>query len=125
MIQRRTRKGYGVRADGGTLERLKPLSKEYVRARRSMRLSSFTSPGKSNLTRSSELLGAIGARRVRPGSWVINFLVTRDSGLPNARLAQYVAAQGRPFMHLAREELDALAKSYRRSFDQVVKSRVK
>lgn len=119
-IQRRTRQGYGVSQDGGTLQRLKPLSPAYVEQRKRARLSSFTSPGRSNLTFTGELLGSLGVERRAAGHWVITLEGTRDDGLPNAQLARFVSRE-RPFLNLAKSEIQSLERAYRRTFDELVK----
>lgn len=125
LIVRRTRSGKGVSSDGGSLSQLKPLSRAYIERRRRSRLSAFTSAGKSNLTFTSELLGSMTAERRSAGSWWIVFKGSRARGLTNAKLAQYVAAAGRPFLYLAKTELAELERGYRRTFDDLVKRKNK
>lgn len=120
-IQRRTRQGFGVARDGGALERLAPLSPAYVKYRRAnaSRLSSFTSPGRSNLTFSSELLGSLSVAK-RGGAWKVVLEGAREDGLTNAQLARYVSRR-RPFLNLAKSEIETIAKSARRTFASLVK----
>jgi hypothetical protein len=125
LIRRRTRRGLGVREEGGASSPLKPLSRSYVEQRKRMRLSAFTSPGKSNLTRSSELLESLGVQRTETGRYRITPQGYRDvGGLSNAQLASYVS-RARPFLYLAKDEIAQLAKGYRKSVEDLVKRKVK
>jgi hypothetical protein len=120
IIQRRTRGGKGVAKDGGTATALKPLSRDYIKRRRRSALSSFTSAARSNLTFTSELLGSMSTAKLSTGKWFITFEGTRDDGLPNARLAQFVS-KDRPFLYLARDELAKIQANHARRFDALVK----
>ncbi len=71
LIQERTRRGYGVEKDGGPQRRLKRLSSAYIKQRRRMRLSQFTTPGKSNLTRSGRMLAGLRLVKVQNGGFAI------------------------------------------------------
>lgn len=55
LIKKRTRLGYGVSEVGGTKEKLEPLSEPYKKQRKG-KISGPTTPAKSNLTYSGELL---------------------------------------------------------------------
>ena len=60
QVKDRTRKGFGVEEQLGPKTRLKPLTTKYKKRRAKLRkrgkLSSETSPNKSNLTKSGEML---------------------------------------------------------------------
>lgn len=132
LIKTRTRRGYGVPADGAPAERLKALSREpagrsYVDFRKRTRsaLSSETSPGKSNLTYSGQMLDSLYARRRRIGNWSINLKSQRDDGKTNPQVARYAAIGGRPFLFLSKSELSVLGIAYRKRFSALVKKGIR
>lgn len=124
VILHRTRDGKGVAGEGGTLQRLKPLSKAYIERRRHSRLSSFTSPRKSNLTFTSELLSAMGIKRFKPGQWGVAFSGRHESGIANDLLSTYVSRE-RPFVNLSRDETSRVTEIGRRTFDDLVKRSIR
>lgn len=118
IIRKRTIQGYGVSKQGGSKQRLKPLSGNYIKFRRRNRgrLSSFTNPGKSNLTFTGQML--LGMVQKRQGKSVI---LTFDSQR-NKNVAGYVSGS-RPFMFLAKEEIDQVVKTFDKYFRDLVKSK--
>ena len=118
MIKLRTRLGDGVPAEGAEKRRLKALAQSTREQRKELsrqgRLSSETTPGKSNLTRTGQLLDSEGVTRVSQGQVAVGPQGIRDDGLTNEEVARYVTDQGRPFNHLSRVEIkrlnDAVAK---------------
>lgn len=124
LIVRRTRSGQGVANDGGAERDLRPLSKSYIEKRKRAKLSAFTSPRKSNLTFTGEMLGSLVPTKRGNGRWVLTFEGRRDDGHTNAEVARYVSG-ARPFLYLSRDELARLEKSYRRNFASLVKRQLK
>ncbi len=120
LIQHRTRSGRGVATDGGAAYPLKPLSPRYIAARRSMHLSAFTSASKSNLTRTSEMLGSLGIKRKAKGNWIVSLEGQHESGISNAQLARYVS-RARPFMYLSGDEIEKIRNVGRKVFGTLVK----
>jgi hypothetical protein len=118
IIRKRTLEGYGVSKHGGSKQKLKPLSKTYIkfRQRNRGRLSSFASPGKSNLTFTGKML--LGMVQKRQGKSVI---ITFDSQR-NKDVAGHVSG-ARPFMFLAKEEIDQVVKTFDKYFTNLVKSK--
>lgn len=118
IIRKRTLQGYGVSKQGGSKQRLKPLSGNYIkfRQRNRRRLSSFTNPSKSNLTFTGQML--LGMVQKREGKSVI---ITFDSQR-NKDVAGYVSG-ARPFMFLAKEEIDQVVKTFDKYFRGLVKSK--
>jgi hypothetical protein len=110
MIQVRTRLGYGVDTPGGKRFRLKPLSEKYVerRAAQKNKLSEHTSPNRSNLTFSGELLDSLDSRFPGPGKILIEPTGTRKDGTTNQAVAASVTEGGRPFLALSDLELKKL-----------------
>lgn len=106
-IKTRSRKGYGVDRLGGEEEGFDSLSPEYIKQRKKMRLSPFTSPTKSNITRTGRMLGGL-RYKARDGSVRVEPSGTSRDGTPNIKIAEYVAEQGRPFMTLSKFQLGKL-----------------
>ena len=124
VIQRRTRSGKGVKRPGGSTFRLKPLSKNYIKFRRAnaSRLSGLTSPGKSNLTFTGQLLYSLGLKKASKRI-VIEPQGTRVDGKSNAEVARHVS-KVRPFLALSKDEQAFVAKFFRKTFDDIVKRNV-
>lgn len=123
IVRKRTLLGFGVAENGGNRKRLKPLSDSYKAQRRGevafitlqgrvipvkpiepIRLSSKTTPGKSNLTLGGELLDSLkefvtglGKVEVRPAG-------SRRDGLTNEEVAEFVS-KDRPFLNLSKNEI--------------------
>jgi len=99
-IRTRTRKGFGVSENNAPKEKLKPLSENYKKQRkRDKKLSSETSPSKSNLTRHNNLLKSITSDKEKV------FI----KGEEQQRIAEYVSVD-RPFMNLSRPEVKRIIK---------------
>lgn len=112
-IVKRTRQGFGVNRTGGKSRRLKPLSESYIeqRKRKRSQLDSTTSPRRSNLTFTGQLLRSMRVKKVtnRKVVWGPNKR-RRRGGLTNERLGEIVAEQGRPFNFLAKTDIARLVK---------------
>ncbi len=113
-IRERTRQGYGVKKAGASQSKLKPLKPSTIESRKRKKkkglLSDKTSPGKSNLTESAQMLDALKGR-------AINKLVSlefagkrRGSPLTNAEVAVYAEANGREFFNVSSEDIRWLTK---------------
>jgi hypothetical protein len=110
LIKERSRRGYGVAKNGNPEKSFpKPLSKGYVAQRRRSRLSPFTTPTKSNITRTGKLLASI-RYTVNTGRAVVRPVGSRnDSNLSNAELASELQGRlNRPFMYLSAKQINAL-----------------
>lgn len=112
-IVKRTRQGYGVSQTAGKQRKLKALSDSYIkyRQRNRTRLDSTTSPRRSNLTFTGQLLRSMRVKKVtnRQVIWGPNKR-RRRRGLTNERLGEIVAEQGRPFNFLSKTDIDRLVK---------------
>lgn len=125
MVRLRTRLGSGVARDGADKAPLKPLA-ESTKARReamqaSGRLSSLTSPGKSNLTATGQMLESITVTEVRYGAASVGPSGSRDDGKSNAEVAEHVTDAGRPFNNLSRVETKRLLDAVRRDIRNAAK----
>jgi hypothetical protein len=126
MIKLRAKLGYGVPGEGQERERLKPLAdatRESKRAKaRRGDLSSNTSPTKSNLTDTGQMLESIKAFDVRVGSVKIGPTGSRrGSTLTNAEVAKFVTDQGRPFNILSKTEQKRINDTIRKEIREVLK----
>lgn len=103
IVVRRTRLGFGAR--DGKKEKLKKLSEGYIKQRkRSTELSPFTSPRKSNLTFTGQMLESVHAQ---------GHTVRIPKGR-NSRVATYVTEQGRPWFGVTEQERAQLKIFYER-----------
>jgi hypothetical protein len=111
LIKERSRRGYGVASLGGQESRFPKLTKEYIKQRKRSRLSPFTSPGKSNITRTGKLLASI-RYTTKTGSAIIEPVGSRnDSNWTNRQLADHLQTKmNRPFMTLSAKQLRDLTK---------------
>lgn len=119
LIVQRTRDGKGVKRPGSSPYRLKPLSASYIAFRRKNRsaLSPFTSPSKSNLTFTGQLLNSLVLKK---GATTITITPSgiRDDGKSNAEVARRVS-KARPFLALSKGEQREVADFFRRSFEDI------
>ena len=133
IIRRRTLLGFGVPVDGRKRERLKKLSSSYIEQRKGqavyftsksgkvirvptsakfrsrMSLSTKTTPSKSNLTLTGQLLDSLKGTVTGFGRGVIKVTGQRDDGGTNEDIASFVDDNGRPFLHLSNNEIKQLA----------------
>lgn len=115
QIKKRTLLGYGV--SNGNQQRLKPLSESYVKQRKrySGNLSGDTTPKRSNLTATGQLLNAIRGTGY-PAKLEITIndrrgrnLSGKSSGITNNKLLEYVSAD-RPFFAITKAESNKLVR---------------
>lgn len=105
-VRERTRKGFGVKANGGRKERLKKLKKPTKKIRQDLKkkgqLSGKTTPNRSNLTRSGRMLDNIGYsasdKEVTIAPKGKEQLKARD------------VSKDRPFMNLSKTEIKEVTK---------------
>lgn len=111
LIKTRTRLGSGVASSGGDKQKLKALSSSYKEQRKKFKqLSSQTSPGKSNLTRTGQMLDSMGVKSVKQDEVKVGPMGSRTEGnLTNEKLSQYVTEAGRPFNNLSKIETKRIA----------------
>lgn len=155
-IVTRTRVGIGVDPETGRGERLKKLSPKYIQQRKGSKtikrrnvidtrrrkaakeeserrgekvkpnLTSLTTPGKSNLTATGQLLNSLTVIKLKiKDGWGFQIRVPesirgRDflgrankRGLTNRKLAEYVAEKGRAFMGFTKSQQNIIAKEIR------------
>lgn len=140
MIRLRTRLGYGVASDAKPRRKLKPLSSSYKAQRkgevafftknkkvipyepdRAPRLSRETSPTKSNLTFTGQMLDSIDVITAKQGEVLVGPSGERDDGKSNQEIAGYVAEAGRPFNHLSDIETKRMTELISDKINELVK----
>lgn len=120
MVKKRTRLGYGCSEDGDK-ERLEPLSPSYVKTRKNRKktghLSEATSPAKSNLTLTGEMLDSLESSANNEGELFIEL-----SDDFSRRKAEWVTEKGRPFMGLTKQEEKRVRDLIKAEIAKLVKS---
>lgn len=108
IIVARTRRGFGVKKTGGNRRKLKRLSKPYIKMRSKAKLHKTTSPKKSNLTFTGQMLESVKIlRSTDDSSFSIGPSGRRRDGKSNADVSRWVSGV-RPFMNLGRSEITSL-----------------
>lgn len=100
-VQERTRSGQGVATTGGSEYSFKPLSSGYVKQRRTMPLSGYTSPSKSNLTQTGQMLDSLTWNSAN-GKLSITFTNSE------ARRKAELVSDDRPFMNLSKTNIELI-----------------
>ena len=131
IIVKRTKKGFGVRKTGqigGARKRLKRLAKSTIeRRKRFSGLASDTSPARSNLTFTGQLLDSLKVKKIsaRKKSFVISPEGKRKgSSLANFEVAEFVDENGRPFLGFSNKDLQEVLKLYQSNFARLVRKRL-
>jgi hypothetical protein len=116
MVRVRTRLGQGVNKSGAK-GKLKALSEDYIDFRETYSdLSEFTTPPRSNLTLTGEMLESIEILDVKDGKVEIgpNLNTRRDGKATNQKVAEGVS-KARPFMNFHKLEIKKLARFYEKN----------
>jgi hypothetical protein len=122
IVRRRTRLGYGATENFGQRSRLKPLSSKYVAFRSTFsELYSQTTPKRSNLTLTGQMLDSLRVISSVRGAVVIGPKGARDDEKTNEEIAGYVSEQGRPFLFVTTLEFNQLFRFYRQTFTDLLK----
>ena len=127
-IYKRVKAGGG--AENGQRTRLAPLSAGYISARKGTvqfttqegkfvefkikktKLGNFGSAGRSNLTRTGQMLDSIDFKVTRNGVTIfIPDSPREDSALSNADVAKFVTKQGRSFFELTDSEVGSIQRT--------------
>lgn len=116
LIQKRTRLGGGVKTSLGPRMKLNKLSGPYKKQRKRKKgnLDKTTSPAKSNLTFTGQMLREIGVK-IRKNRISLKFID------PFAKKkAKWVQDAGREFFHISRPEFKQLQKIMRKRVEKVL-----
>lgn len=124
LIVKRTRLGYGVDRQFGSKQALKRLSDPYKEFRKRFSgLSDATSPGKSNLTLTGQMLDSVKVIRATKGKIHFGPTGNRSDGLSNMQVAKYQERQGRVFNRISQLEYNQTLRFYRREFGDLLRKR--
>lgn len=126
MIRKRAQLGYGVSKSEGPRSKLKALSESYKTQRKKMKLNENTSPSKSNLTRTGQLLSSLDVTEASATKVVVGPRGRRDDGKTNEDVGEYVSKQGRPFNNVSDIEKKRIVEKVRKDLQaQLVKALAK
>lgn len=124
IIRRRTRLGKGVDVSGGDNTALKALKESTKASRRYKKkrglLSDKTSPNKSNLTSTGQLLDSLAGRAINKLIEVSPQGSRKDSKLKNAEVAAYQESSGRKFLNLSKQDIKQLTAVMQDSFNDII-----
>lgn len=102
-VKTRTRRGFGVKNTGGSSKKLNKLSNPYKKQRKGLKrkgiLSAETTPAKSNLTKTGQLLDSVKGDGKKGEARIY------IDGQQNVKKAQDQAQAGREFMNLNKAEI--------------------
>jgi hypothetical protein len=125
LIQKRTRLGYGVATERGERFRLASIAwtPRYTRFRKlhSDKLDETTTPKKSNLTLTGQMLRSIKVISMQGDNITIGPSGTRKEGGTNREVADGNAKHGRVFMKLSKNEHNQMIRLARRGFSDLMK----
>lgn len=106
----RAQLGGSVESLGAKKKPFKKLSPGYIEQRRkSKNLSNLTSPGKSNITNTGQMIESISGKGKSSGFDII-LSGSRNDGLTNDQVADFVEEGGRPFLNFSDIELKKIAR---------------
>ena len=116
LIRKRTRLGYGVAEKGGTKKRLNNLTEKYAKRRKHLINNSLTTPKKSNLTQTGEMLDSLCAKKKSDNTVEITF--SSEEAMDKAT---WNTDKGRPFNNLSKAEIRQLKQSLQDRLDKILK----
>lgn len=129
MIKTRTRLGYGVERSGTKRERLDPLAESTKESKKQKRkrgeLSPLTTPSRSNLTDTGELLDSQQVTSVAQVEVTIGPKGRRKDGKTNEEVGSYVTENGRPYNNLSDVEEKRITESLRKRVQNLVEKLTK
>jgi len=122
-IKKRTRLGKGVKENFGKTHKLKPLtSNDYVEQRyddkEAGRLSPYTSPERSNLTRTGQLLDSIRSKVISDNKFEIYVKDSRRDGVKNSDIIDGQEDQGRFFLYASNLEYKRIRDQFRKDIQE-------
>lgn len=130
MVKLRTRLGSGVGSEGEEKGALAPLKHSTIKQRQALqsknRLSNLTTPGKSNLTRTGQLLDSVEAHDPESGSVMVGPRGDRsDSKLSNDEVGAFVTTAGRPFNNLSKTEIKRVNDALKKDIKAIIREQLK
>ena len=115
LIKKRTRLGYGVADQGGAKTKLDKLSTGYIAQRKRNKPKGPSTPSKSNLTNTGDMLDALEAKEKADNKVEIGFKTTKEE-----QKAEWVS-EDRPFNNLSKAEIKQLKKKLENSIKEAIK----
>jgi len=128
LVVKRTRLGYGVKDNFQAKTRLARLSPGYVKKRKMFdSLSSNTSPTRSNLTLTGQMLDSI-VSEARNRTIIIKPTGGRSDGKRNVDIARYAEEGGRNrpkriFLRISQLEFKQIVRFYRKTFGDLLRKK--
>ncbi len=128
LVVKRTRLGYGVKDNLQAKTRLARLSPGYVKKRKMFdSLSSNTSPTRSNLTLTGQMLDSI-ISETKDRTIIIRPTGRRNDGKSNADIARYNEEGGRNrpkriFLRISQLEFKQIVRFYRKTFGDLLRKK--
>lgn len=119
IIRTRTRKGFGSDKPGGSNPKLARLAPETVKARKKKRLSSSTSPSKSNLTETGKMLDNL---KTIPRKGVVTIRGGDNEDDNKIEYAHFGSENRpeRPFLFLSAKEVEDLLKRLKAAIAKIL-----
>jgi len=117
LIRKRTRLGYGVAEENGSKGKLKPLSEPYKKTRKRNKPTGPSTPAKSNLTYTGQMLDDLGPVQSSQGHVEIGFKTDKST-----KKAEWVTEGGRPFNNLSKSEIKQLEQALSDEIGKSLKS---
>lgn len=119
LVKRRSRLGYGVPKDGGGKVKFQDLATSTVKARKKKKLASETTPKKSNLTETGQLLNDL-VSRIEGRSTIIGH--TKDR---NKKIGAFHQTGGgnlpqRRYLGLAKEDIKQITANMQDAFTDIL-----
>lgn len=110
-VRVRAQLGGSVADTGSKKKPFKALSPGYKKQRKEFTgLSDKTTPNKSNVTRTGQMIDSIKGIGKKAGFEILPSGKRSDTQLSNDDVAQYVEEQGRPFLNLSDKEVKELTR---------------
>lgn len=115
-IYKRTKLGYGVNARGDSQTKLKPLSESYKKQRKGMKLASDTSPSKSNLTKTGDMLNDLKCMDT-PTGVSIHFKSTFSQ-----QKVEWNRLKGRTFFNVSKTQITNITAQIKAKLKEILNS---
>jgi len=119
IIKKRTRAGYGVDDNHGSKSKLDPLSPEYKKQRKKMKLSHKARWNKSNLTKTGSMLDSLESK-VKDLSFTISPKGRDNGGVKNTDKTRWQEEKGRTYLRVSRIEINRITKLIQKKLTKII-----
>lgn len=128
-IRKRTRLGFGVPENKASKQKLKPLRpltiKQRLELKKAGELDQRTTPKRSNLTRTGQLLDSIQGTK-KKGEIVVEIKEGRKGErVKNSEIVENQEKQGRPFFYITDIEFKKLTRDIKKSILKIIRGNLK